>query len=177
MNPWGRPKGRKKCPLCGTENLDEFYTCQTPSARRTVGSLSTYCKACTKVKNTAWRFTHREEINLRRLERLKHKRPIYSRDKHLVSQHGMTEVDYQRRFDAQGGVCAICHRPETIILRGRVKALAVDHDHSTGGIRGLLCFTCNAAVGMFRDSPVILECAAKYLSKYQAGLQLVREGD
>ena len=54
----------------------------------------------------------------------------------------MTLEDYERMFDAQGGVCAICGKP-----RPEERTLHVDHDHETGEIRGLLCFSCNNALG------------------------------
>ena len=61
---------------------------------------------------------------------------------------------------AQGGVCAICHQP-----RPEERTLHVDHDHSTGAIRGLLCFTCNNALGDFRDSSELFHAAAGYLER------------
>lgn len=59
----------------------------------------------------------------------------------------------------QGGRCAICRRePE----QGR--RLAVDHDHATGEVRGLLCKACNTALGMFRDDVASLARAIGYLA-------------
>ena len=62
---------------------------------------------------------------------------------------------------AQGGVCALCHRPP---LAG--KTLHVDHDHATGRVRGVLCFTCNNALGDFEDDPGRLRGAASYLESF-----------
>lgn len=66
---------------------------------------------------------------------------------------------------SQDGVCAICERPEKVIdpRNGRIKALAVDHDHGTGDIRGLLCQNCNKGLGNLGDSVEILMAAAAYL--------------
>jgi hypothetical protein len=75
---------------------------------------------------------------------------------------------YQALFRAQGGKCAICgttqgHRSS----RGRVCRLAVDHDHATGKVRGLLCNNCNRGLGRFKDSVKNLEAALRYLKREQ----------
>lgn len=66
-------------------------------------------------------------------------------------------------YDAQGGVCAICHKPETATRRGKLKALAVDHCHDTGLVRGLLCVECNTGIGKLREDTAILRSAIRYL--------------
>lgn len=68
-------------------------------------------------------------------------------------------------WTAQEGLCAICHQPETVKYGDRVKDLAVDHDHETGEVRGLLCNNCNRALGMFGDSAERLLAAARYLDQ------------
>jgi phage regulator Rha-like protein len=53
-------------------------------------------------------------------------------------------------LEHQEGVCAICGKPETVKSRkGEVLALAIDHDHATGKVRGLLCFRCNTTLGTY----------------------------
>lgn len=64
----------------------------------------------------------------------------------------------------QGGRCAICERSPGIL---RV-ALRVDHDHATGRVRGLLCDSCNAALGLFGDETARLERAIEYLHVFGA---------
>lgn len=59
----------------------------------------------------------------------------------------------------QHGVCAICRNHERVANR----KLAVDHDHVTNEIRGLLCFSCNNGIGKFGDSIELLHAAIKYL--------------
>lgn len=70
---------------------------------------------------------------------------------------------YEQLLSAQAGVCAICKMPETAKWKTRVRQLAVDHDHSTGQIRGLLCAACNAGIGNLRNDPTLLKAAAAYL--------------
>lgn len=93
-------------------------------------------------------------------ERQRRYRATHQREwKPRVSKYGMTVDDYEALVLAQGGVCAICNgRP------GR-KRLAVDHDHATGAVRGLLCEACNLALGGFRDDPTLLLRAAEYLAQ------------
>lgn len=62
-------------------------------------------------------------------------------------------------LEAQNGCCAICKRaapPD--------RDLSIDHDHTTGKIRGLLCILCNSLIGFARESPEVLTTAITYLS-------------
>lgn len=85
---------------------------------------------------------------------------------------GLSLEDYARMLKAQGGVCAICQRPERRRIRGKVTALTVDHDHATEEVRGLLCYGCNVSIGHLSDSPESLSRAIAYL-KPRRQLQLV----
>jgi len=72
------------------------------------------------------------------------------RRSHLKTTFGLTEEAYEALLRGQGGVCAICKLPERSHSRfGKVLRMAVDHDHETGAVRGLLCFRCNTALGYF----------------------------
>lgn len=73
--------------------------------------------------------------------------------------------DYLAMLERQGGVCAICHQPET---EKRQRCLNVDHDHVTGKVRGLLCSNCNHALGQFDDNPETIRKAIAYLQKHKA---------
>ena len=70
-------------------------------------------------------------------------------------------------FENQNGLCAICNQPETKKLKGNVVALHVDHDHKTGKIRGLLCFTCNIGLGLFQDNKTLLFSALEYVERHE----------
>ena len=62
-------------------------------------------------------------------------------------------------------MCAVCRNPETTLgNNGRIKNLAVDHDHITGRVRGLLCNNCNRALGLLRDDREVLQRAIDYLA-------------
>lgn len=69
-------------------------------------------------------------------------------------------------FDEQDGVCAICGRPETKVLKGKKLSLSIDHDHETGKVRGLLCMDCNTSIGKFKHNKELLLNAVRYLDEY-----------
>jgi hypothetical protein len=78
---------------------------------------------------------------------------------------GVDAARYQEMLHTQGGVCAICHQPETSPDKasGKTKDLAIDHDHATGAIRALLCSNCNRGLGLFNDSIELLAKAREYV--------------
>ena len=78
---------------------------------------------------------------------------------------GLTQADYDALYVSQSGCCAICGILEAE-TGGRWKRLCVDHDHKTGGIRGLLCPKCNLAMGLLGDNPKIIKEILVYLEKY-----------
>ena len=83
-------------------------------------------------------------------------RKIRERWTRIAKKYGLSAHDFAARLEAQGYVCAICgEAPEA----GPV----VDHDHITAAVRGILCGTCNAGLGYFRDSTALLRSAATYL--------------
>ncbi len=82
----------------------------------------------------------------------------------FIHSYGITLEDYNRLFEWQHGVCAICGNAETIIMtNGKIKPLSVDHSHSDKHTRGLLCQRCNALLGMANDNVDRLLRAANYL--------------
>lgn len=83
-----------------------------------------------------------------------------SRDSHLKSKYGISSAAYDAMLVAQGGGCAICQAPQNPSRRH-----AVDHDHSTGKVRGLLCLRCNVTVGVLEKRKDLLTKAAAYLAK------------
>lgn len=70
------------------------------------------------------------------------------------SKYGITSEEFAARLEAQEGRCAICRDRE---------AQVVDHCHTGGQVRGLLCTQCNTGLGYFRDNPDYLRAAIEYL--------------
>lgn len=72
----------------------------------------------------------------------------------MRSKYGLTPAEVLAMRARQGGACGICKQ---------VVDLVIDHDHSTGRVRALLCRTCNLALGYLRDDPSLADAAAQYL--------------
>jgi hypothetical protein len=69
--------------------------------------------------------------------------------------YGLSLEDFENILELQDGVCRICKRPD--------RRLCVDHDHTTGKVRGILCATCNKGLGLFQDNENLMKEAAKYI--------------
>lgn len=75
----------------------------------------------------------------------------------LKFNYNITLGEYDRMLELQNGVCAICKLPQLY------KRLAVDHDHKSGKIRGLLCNSCNILLGCVERKPNLISDITKYL--------------
>ena len=80
----------------------------------------------------------------------------------LKNKYGITPSDYDTLYKSQNGCCAICGIHQTELK----KRLYVDHDHSTGKVRALLCVNCNMLIGHAQEKVEILEKSIGYLKKY-----------
>lgn len=81
-------------------------------------------------------------------------------DKVLGRLYGISQQEYDEMLIRQDGHCAICPTEPTA-----KKKLCVDHDHTTGKVRGLLCHDCNIAIGKFKENPMLVQRAALYLNQ------------
>lgn len=86
------------------------------------------------------------------------KRAKYRRSNNLKRKFGISVEEYDRRFKEQGGGCAVCGRTDK-------RRLAVDHDHKTERVRGLLCVRCNIALGNVQDDTEVLRLLIEYLER------------
>ena len=83
-----------------------------------------------------------------------------------LSKYGITVQQYEDMAIKQRGVCAICQKKETCKYRGRPRRLSVDHRHSDGKVRALLCTCCNRAIGLMKEDPRLFLLAAGYLRRH-----------
>lgn len=166
----------KRCTKCGVlKPLSEFHR-----FRRSPDGYKPTCCVCNSISACEWQRKNKEKHRRSRLrysrsEKRKTTRHILyanssdMRERRRVEnlrKFGLTVHDYEKMFKEQLGVCAICEQPSGS------KRLAVDHDHQTGRIRGLLCAGCNVILGRWKDSPEIAMRAHDYLKRY-AQLRLV----
>lgn len=104
----------------------------------------------------AWWQAHKEQVNAGQRQRY-HKNAAKEHARNLKRKFNLTLVDYQALLEKQHGVCGICKQKD-------MRRLSVDHCHTTGVIRGLLCKKCNQFLWAL-DHPGWLEQAKQYLTK------------
>jgi hypothetical protein len=166
-------QGVKACRICGVvKPLEDFYV-----ARGARDGRRTECKSCNLAARRAkhaenprpyidrvlrWQ---RENPELYRAKLRDYaesgKKRIADRKSHLKRKYGLTIEQYDAMLAAQAGGCAICGEPPRDDIE-----LHVDHDHTTGAVRGLLCFRCNNAIGDLREATELFEAAAAYLDRH-----------
>lgn len=123
-------------------------TCQGPKTR-----TKSYCTPCKRVYDRAYREKNREKLH------------EYERERKLRATYGIGSDDFDRMVIEQGGKCGLCKEtPEPNNRLG--PTLVVDHDHSTGKVRALLCHSCNIVLGHFKDDPERLKAALIYLETH-----------
>lgn len=131
----------RNCYVCKEEKPDgDFYKDKSKSS-----GFKSCCKQCSSLLAVSWK---------------KRQEPEKQRDLRLKSLYGIGVKEYNQMFIEQEGKCLICNTHQSEVKRG----FAVDHCHTSGKVRGLLCHSCNTALGSFKDNPEILLSAIKYLS-------------
>ena len=83
-----------------------------------------------------------------------------------VQRYGITVKRYTEFLIKQDGLCAACRRPESVKHLGKIRRLAIDHNHATGRIRGLLCGRCNGALGLLGDDILRVRALVAYMERY-----------
>ena len=159
----------KVCTRCKVEKpLTDFY----PVANGMKG-VRPRCMQCTRElerekygADAEWRFKKLEA----QADKLRNDPEFYKnhrhrcRKVHLRSAYGMTLDDFDELLESQGGGCAICGKAP---VDGEPRTrMVVDHCHTSGKVRGILCDLCNTAIGKFHDDPLLLEKAADYVRKH-----------
>jgi hypothetical protein len=153
--------------------------CRDPKPITEFHSRQHRCKECQRAYQKEWQAknkAHRAEYQRghyrKHLEKYRESHAQYYQDnKGAIAssdrkrRYGMTDEQFQQLLERQGGCCAICGTNDP--SGGHGNNFHVDHDHSTGAIRGLLCHHCNHGLGKFKDSPELLHKAMSYLSSFQ----------
>ncbi len=91
--------------------------------------------------------------------------PDYGRDRDFKKRYGVDLAWFNDRLEKQDHKCAICEKPESLEIKGKVVLLAVDHCHDTGKVRGLLCANCNRGLGHLKHDQLLLLRAVEYLEE------------
>lgn len=165
----------KNCRVCGQwKPLDDFYK----QAGMRDGHRN-QCKVCMRAQHRDWYDRNRERsiayvkswqgANAERVKAGRDRlnatpeRKRKARDAYYRRTFGITADDFDSLLGEQGGGCAICG-----CVPERAASFHLDHDHVTGEIRGILCLSCNQALGHFRDDAALLERAAEYVRRGRA---------
>lgn len=140
----------RKCYRCKqTKPLEEFYGDKSKACGRNYE-----CKECTKarIKSTS--------------------DPEKARDRHYRRNYGISLADFNRMVLAQGNKCACCGTDKP---GGKHGQWCVDHDHTTGDVRQLLCKDCNIVLGIVEDSPEHLHKLINYVLRHSTHNATARE--
>lgn len=144
-------------------------------SKNTKDGLASWCKPCWLEWTRRYRANNRERV-LRiarecyyrnREKRLAHMKQAYQQNKETHQAYkrklayGVTQEQYERLLDSQGGVCALCLKPP--------KSPCIDHDHHSGSARGVLCKPCNSSLGLAHDNPETLKRMLIYLAVHNGG--------
>lgn len=131
--------GKKECTKCSEwKTLNEFGKSKNPGGQA-------QCKECRKAGKRGKPVSE--------VQRVSHRAWL------LKNTYGITSGEFDRMLEEQGGVCRICHKGPS----GRFKHLCVDHCHTTGKVRGLLCHACNKSLGFLEDDPARIKRLIDYL--------------
>lgn len=145
----------KICTKCNEEKeYTDFWKHITTS-----DGLRGDCKTCNALKNKQWRNDNKDKVLAYKASHLDKAR-IHDRTKRF-KKYGLTIDQYKDMLIQQGNACAIC---ETTTPGRNNEFFAVDHDHVTSKVRGLLCFSCNIVLGHFLDDTNRLNRAIQYLN-------------
>jgi hypothetical protein len=135
---------QKTCKDCKIEKPEEeFYKQYNKKVKKYYYRLN--CISCENERAKRYHLENRA------------KRSFQNRDWNLKQKFGITAQEYDLMLEQQDNACKICKSVDSD------RGLAVDHDHLTGKVRGLLCGKCNRGLGHFDDSIEMLELAIKYL--------------
>ncbi len=136
--------------VCGNKLCVEPSHLKAKRSRSLVGDGTKFCSRCGEVLPLSEFYGQRGANG--RLQ-------AYCKDCHRFDAYGITQREYDDLLKIQAGLCAICDMPSN----GR--SLSIDHCHSSGAVRRLLCSSCNVALGMLRDDIRLFHRAIEYLSK------------
>lgn len=142
----------KTCTKCGESKPLTEYSYKRPTGRKP--GYQPRCKSCCLEDTRQWRQT---------------KTPEQLRDMYLRRTYGITLQDYNELLIAQDCTCAICSK-DLNFEDWSSDSPVVDHCHTTGHVRGILCNECNRGLGYFRDNVNALAKAISYLTKEEQTL-------
>ncbi len=115
-------------------------------------------------------YKKRKYIYVERSKRFYSKNSEKIRNYRLNKSYGIDLSTYEKMLKEQNGLCYICNEPETALShkKDKIKSLSVDHNHTTGKVRRLLCVKCNCLIGYSRESIDLLQKVIDYFKLFNA---------
>lgn len=173
MSKKKKGEGSKPCSKCGVLKLLEEF----PWMKSSTDGLGSWCLACASAhakkkyasdpeKYRSLTRAYREKNPDSAAQYQRDRRKLYPgkvKDCQLRYKYGITIDDWNRMFELQKGACAICK------IAG--VCLCVDHNHTTGKVRELLCVQCNYAIAHLKDCAKLALEAASYLTRHEISQQ------
>ncbi len=154
----------KKCICCEKEKLHkEFRSRGWKNGKQRQDS---HCRVCRNEKERLDRINNPEKhkkIYAKKYWANPQKYRLKARKIQVKRDYGITYEQYMIMLKKQNDMCSICGEKEIVVTERVLNKLSIDHDHTTGQIRGLLCGNCNRAIGMFQENIDILASAISYL--------------
>lgn len=180
----------KTCSVEGCKQINPQAFSSFHKQKGRADGYHSFCKSCRReyyeskrehfrAKEKEWREANREKLASKRKENrevLSKKQKEYYKNnpdkiKEIILKKyfpNLTREErllwYKKTLQKQNYVCAICKNPERQKQFGKTQDLAVDHNHITEKVRGLLCADCNSGIGRLKESPAILHRAIDYLN-------------
>ena len=109
---------------------------------------------------------NKDVIKMRQNNYYHHNRPR-AKNYLLKKTYGISLGDYTKKWIEQNGKCIICNIGSFPIDKMFDRVLVLDHDHKTNQVRGLLCNSCNRALGLLKDNPTFTQNATNYLNQWR----------
>jgi hypothetical protein len=148
----------KTCTVCKEEkSLQSFY-----KSNREKDGYGYRCKSCDNLA--------RKTSRNRNIPKKENPTWLGYKRRWLMFKYNMAYMEYENILESQGNSCAICGTINPAgegVANDRLVSFAVDHDHETGKVRGLLCNLCNRALGFLQDKVSVLESATRYLKRHK----------
>ena len=148
----------------------EYYRTHKEQILTRVKNYNNAHKNKISIYKQKYRNTHRDKyIKANRKYRITNKDRLrnFNKKYHLKSQHNLSIKEYNDLVLSQNNKCAICGQPLDF---QNTFNICIDHSHLTGVIRGILCRTCNMAIGLLRDNPEYVRNALEYLERNKSGI-------
>jgi excisionase family DNA binding protein len=151
------------------ESVMRYIKAHPPKQKEKLPPNQKRCNTCEEIRAIKFFLEGRNKCNECRKKEYREKyaiNPQYGKALSRKLKYGISQEEYDQMFTAQSGLCASCGQPETTMRRsGTLDTLSVDHCHTTGAVRGLLCANCNRALGLLHENPEKIKALLRYVEE------------